>query len=185
MFCGRAIVTVRHRHLVKIVAVVIGALAALSGCQTKQQWQSIDPAAIAAGREFLAVLETGEPARLEDYLATRTDLLGPEELDAATRDSLYHGIWKRRNKWAGKTHMAIIAEGDIQILGAAAPDGEVVTLFFVPGRYLQEAQPPEFYKYNAMKNFFACRFRKVEGRWQLWLNICHVSTDGPFPPDPV
>ena len=167
------------------LTVFIGALIALAGCQAKQQWQLIDPEAIAAGREFLAVLETGEPSRLEDYLATRTDLLGPEELDAAARDSLYDGVWKSRNKWAGKTHTAIVAEGDIQILGAAAPDGEVVTLFFVPGRYLPETQPPEFFKYNGMMNFFACRFRKVDGRWQLWLNICEISTDGPFPTDPA
>jgi len=167
------------------LTIFISALVALAGCQAKQQWQSIDPAAIAAGREFLAVLETGEPARLEDYLARRTDLLGPEELDAATRDSLYHGVWNRRNKLGGKTHMAIIAEGDIEILGAAAPDGEVVTFFFVPGRYLQEAQRPEFYQHEGMKKYFACRFRKADGRWQLWLNICDVSTDGPFPVDPA
>lgn len=179
----------KHRRLLTRFGARSGVLAvaliALAGCQAKQQWQSIDPAAIAAGREFLAVLETGEPARLEDYLATRTDLLGPEELDAATRDSLYHGVWKRRNKWAGKTHMAIIAEGDIEILGAAAPDGKVATLFFVPGHYLQEARRAEFYRYEGMKKYFACRFRKVDGRWQLWLNICHVLTDGPFPSDPA
>jgi murein DD-endopeptidase MepM/ murein hydrolase activator NlpD len=136
---------------------------------------------MAAGLELLAVLETGQPARLESYLASRTDLLGPDELDAPTRDFVYGGNLLRQVFPEGRSIIEIIAEGDIKIFEAAAPDGTVVTLFFVPGRYLQDARRSDFYLHESMRRYFACRFRKAGGRWQLWLNVCYTLPDGRFP----
>lgn len=152
----------------------------LFACQAKGPWRSVDPEAIAAGRELLAVLETGEPDRLESYLASRTDLLGPERLGEEARVHVYDGDSIRRFHPRLRSVVEIIALGDIEILGAPQPDGSII-LAFVPGRYLPEAQRFGFYTDEWMRKFFACSFKKLDGRWQLAWEICFAESDGPWP----
>jgi hypothetical protein len=141
-----------------------------------------DPEAIVAGRELLAVLETGRPARLEDYVATRTDLLGPERLTKESREHVYDGESIRRSHPRLRSVMDIIALGEIEILGSGQVEGSVI-LSFVPRRYLRDAERLEFFTDEWMRKYFACWFKKVDGRWQLAFNICFGETDGPYPPE--
>jgi hypothetical protein len=32
-----------------------------------------------------------------------------------------------------------------------------------------------------MRDYFACEFHLIDGRWVLLYNICFALTDGPFP----
>lgn len=167
------------------LTILIGILVAMIGCQTRAPWPAVEPEAIAAGQELLAVLETGEPERLEHYLATRTDLLGPEWLTESARRFVYDGKSIRQSYPRGRSIMEIIALGDIEIIGPLQPDGSAI-LEFVPKRYLHEiheTREPAFETSEWMRKFFACWFKKVDGRWQLWMNVCFASTDGPFPLD--
>lgn len=164
------------------LTVFISALVAFAGCRTEGPWLSVDPEAIAAGRKLLAVLETGQPARLESYFASHSDLLGPEPLTEDARGLVYDGESVRRFNPRARSIVEIIALGEIEILGAPQADGSVI-LSFVPGRYLPDAERPEFFTNEWMRKYFACRFKKVDGRWQLWMNVCFASTGGPYPPD--
>lgn len=167
----------RLLYSIFLLALVVVTLIA---CQAKGPWRSVDPEAIAAGQELLAVLETGEPEQLEHYLATRTDLLGPVRLGEAARGHVYDGASIRRFNPRVRSIVEIIAEGDIEILGAAQPDGSVI-LAFIPRRYLQEALRFEFYTDEWMRKFFACSFKKKDGRWQLARGICFAESGGPWP----
>lgn len=137
---------------------------------------------ITAGQEILAVLKTGEPERLEHYLATRTDLLGPERLTKESREHVYDGESIRRSHPRLKSIVDIIALGEIEILGSWPVEGSVI-LSFVPRRYLRDAERPEFFTDEWMRKYFACWFKKVDGRWQLAWNICFGETGGPYPVD--
>ena len=165
---------------VKLV-VLIGAFVALPGCQTDRQSRSLDVDASTAGRELLAVLETGQAEQLERYLSSRTDLLGPQALTEDARRFVYDGGWVRRFDPNGKSIVEIVAEGDLEILGALQPDGSII-LSFVPLRYRKEARQATFYVQQWMRKYFACRFEKAVGRWQLSENLCFAETDGPYPP---
>lgn len=128
------------------------------------------------------MLQTGQPARLEHDLASRTDLLGPERLTKGSREHVYEGGSIRRFNPRARSIAEIIALGDIEIPGAPQPDGSVI-LSFVPGRYVQEARRSAFYTDEWMRKHLACWFRKADGRWQLAWNICFAETGGPYPQD--
>lgn len=162
------------------LAIVIALLAALAGCQTEYEWPAVDPEAIAAGRELLAVFETGEPARFEDYLKSRTDFDVSDWLIADTRRLIYDGEALRRFRPRLRSITDIIALGEIDIFGALQFDGSIV-LHFVPRRYRQDADRLEFYSDEWMRKYFACRFEQVAGSWRLARHICFSETDGPYP----
>lgn len=166
---------------VKLV-IVIAVLAALAGCQTEYEWPAVDPRAIAAGRELLAVFETGEPAQFEDYLKSRTDLDVSDWLIADTRRLIYDGEALRRFNPRLRSIMDIIALGEIDIFGALEVDGSIV-LYFVPRRYRQDADRLEFYFDEWMRKYFACRFEQAAGSWRLARHICFAETGGPYQVD--
>ncbi len=185
------------------LAIVIGAVVALAGCRTEPPSPPDDPEAIAAGRELLAVLETGEPEQLKHYLATQTNLLDLTSLSEDALGFFYDGEWIRQYDPQGRSIVEIIALDDIEILAPLQPDGSVI-LEFVPKRYLHaiyempepvfetrewmrneiyEMPEPGFETSEWMRKYFACWFKKVDGRWQLWMNLCFAESDGPFPLD--
>jgi len=162
--------------------VFLAALAGLAEGRAQESWRAAGPEVLAMGREFLAVLETGQPAQLESYLASRTDLLGPEQLTEKALGQVYDGAGVRRFAPFRKSIVEIVALGDLAILDSVESDSTVI-LFFVPGRYLRDADRLEFYVDGWMRKYFACRFDKAGGRWQLSSHICYAGFEGPYPLD--
>ncbi len=55
------------------------------------------------------------------------------------------------------------------------------TVLFIPERFEEEAQVLSFYSKRWMRDYFACEFHLIDGRWVLLYNICFALTDGPYP----
>lgn len=141
-----------------------------------------DPEAGSAGLELLSVIETGDPERFRRYLRTQTELDDEILFGEDARRFIYDGDWVRQFDEDGKSVIEIIADGSIEIQEAPQPDGTII-LIFIPMQYSKESLEPEFYYDQWMRKYFACRFAKIEDRWQLSTNICFAESGGPFPED--
>ena len=54
------------------------------------------------------------------------------------------------------------------------------TVLFIPERFEEKAQVVSFYSERWMRDYFACEFHLIDGRWVLLYNICFALTDGPY-----
>lgn len=59
--------------------------------------------------------------------------------------------------------------------------GGRVTVLFIPERFEEEAQVVSFYSERWMRDYFACEFHLIDGRWVLLYNICFAESGGPYP----
>jgi hypothetical protein len=55
------------------------------------------------------------------------------------------------------------------------------TVLFVPEQFEAQLQVDSFYSERWMRDYFACEFHLIEGRWVLLYNICFAESDGPYP----
>ena len=55
------------------------------------------------------------------------------------------------------------------------------TVFFIPEQLKEQARVVSFYSERWMRDYFACEFHLIDGRWVLLYNICFALTDGPYP----
>lgn len=55
------------------------------------------------------------------------------------------------------------------------------TVLFIPEQFKEQLQVISFYSERWMRDYFACEFHLIDGRWVLLYNICFALTDGPYP----
>ncbi len=59
--------------------------------------------------------------------------------------------------------------------------GGRATVLFVPEQFEERLQVDSFYSERWMRDYFACEFHLIEGRWVLLYNICFAESGGPYP----
>lgn len=59
--------------------------------------------------------------------------------------------------------------------------GGRATVLFTPERFEWQAEVLSFYSERWMRDYFACEFHLIDGRWVLLYNICFAESDGPYP----
>ena len=64
---------------------------------------------------------------------------------------------------------------------AMVDTGGRATVLFVPEQFEAQLKVGSFYSERWMRDYFACEFHLIDGRWVLLYNICFALTDGPFP----
>ena len=130
----------------------------------------------------------GEGGRLEDDVA----------------GFLYDGDFVRTYVSGARSVVEIMALGPLQVhivheeggrataIFAPARSGETAqvlsfdlesraTVFFIPEQFEDQARVISFYTERWMRDYFACEFHLIDGRWVLLYNICFALTDGPYP----
>ncbi len=73
-----------------------------------------------------------------------------------------------------------MALGPLLIHMEPQQNGGVIVLF-LPEQFEEQLQVISFYAERWMRDYFACEFHLVDGRWVLLHNICFALTDGPYP----
>jgi hypothetical protein len=58
--------------------------------------------------------------------------------------------------------------------------GGRATVLFVPEQFEEQLQVGSFYSERWMRDYFACEFHLIEGRWVLLYNICFAESGGPY-----
>ncbi len=106
----------------------------------------------------------GERGRLEDDVA----------------GFLYDGDFVRTYNPDARSVVEIIARGPLRIRIVRQQDGGT-TVFFIPEQFKEQARVVSFYSERWMRDYFACEFHLIDGRWVLLYNICFALTDGPYP----
>ena len=116
---------------------------------------------------------------------------------------LYDGDSIRENSPDARSVVEIMALGPLQIhilrekvdrvtvISSPQQPGEkarVVTLntegratvLFVPEQFEEQLQVDSFYSERWMRDYFACEFYLIDGRWVLPYNICFAESGGPY-----
>jgi hypothetical protein len=93
---------------------------------------------------------------------------------------LYDGDYIRGYNADARSVVEIMALGPLLIHKEPQENGGVIVLF-LPEQFEDQLQVISFYSERWMRDYFACEFRLIEGRWVLSYNICFAMTDGPFP----
>lgn len=93
---------------------------------------------------------------------------------------LYDGDYLRRNHPDVRSVVEIMALGPLLIHMEPQQDGGVIVLF-LPEQFEEQLQVVSFYSERWMRDYFACEFHLIDGRWVLLYNICFALTDGPYP----
>ncbi len=60
-------------------------------------------------------------------------------------------------------------------------NGNRATALFIPEQFEEQPRSVTFYSERWMRDYFACEFHLIDGRWVLLYNICFALTDGPYP----
>jgi hypothetical protein len=58
--------------------------------------------------------------------------------------------------------------------------GGRATVLFVPEQFEEQLQVDSFYSERWMRDYFACEFHLIDGRWVLLYNICFAGSGGPY-----
>ncbi len=58
--------------------------------------------------------------------------------------------------------------------------GGRATVLFVPEQFEEQLQVDSFYSERWMRDYFACEFHLIDGRWVLLYNICFAESGGPY-----
>ncbi len=58
--------------------------------------------------------------------------------------------------------------------------GGRATVLFVPEQFEERLQVVSFYSERWMRDYFACEFHLIDGRWVLLYNICFAESGGPY-----
>ncbi len=58
--------------------------------------------------------------------------------------------------------------------------GGRATVIFVPKQFEERLQVVSFYSERWMRDYFACEFHLIDGRWVLLYNICFAGSGGPY-----
>ena len=58
--------------------------------------------------------------------------------------------------------------------------GGRATVLFVPEQFEERLQVVSFYSERWMRDYFACEFHLIDGRWVLLYNICFAGSGGPY-----
>jgi hypothetical protein len=93
---------------------------------------------------------------------------------------LYDGDYIRGYNAEARSVVEIMALGPMLIHMEPQENGGVIVLF-LPEQLEDQLQVISFYSKRWMRDYFACEFHLIDGRWVLLYNICFALTDGPFP----
>jgi hypothetical protein len=65
-------------------------------------------------------------------------------------------------------------------------DGGIIRIMIYPARFAHQIQEQdmEFLKSQYGKNYFACEFSTISGKWKSVPNLCFNETHGPFEAEP-
>ncbi len=58
--------------------------------------------------------------------------------------------------------------------------GGRATVLFVPEQFEAQLQVASFYSERWMRDYFACEFHLIDGRWVFLYNICFAESGGPY-----
>lgn len=58
--------------------------------------------------------------------------------------------------------------------------GGRATVLFVPEQFETQLKVGSFYSERWMRDYFACEFHLIDGRWVLLYNICFAESGGPY-----
>jgi hypothetical protein len=92
---------------------------------------------------------------------------------------LYDGDYIRGYNPDARSVVEIMALGSLRVHIVHQQDG--ATVLFIPERFEEQAQVGSFYSERWMRDYFACEFHLIDGRWVFIYNVCFASTDGPYP----
>ncbi len=93
---------------------------------------------------------------------------------------LYDGDYIRGYGPDARSVVEILALGPLRVHIVRELGGRA-TVLFIPERFEEKAQVVSFYAQRWMRDYFACEFHLVNGRWVLLYNICFAESDGPYP----
>ena len=101
-------------------------------------------------------------------------------LDDDVARFLYDGDYLRGFSPDARSVVEIMALGPLRV-HIVREQGGRATVLFIPERFEEKAEVVSFYAQRWMRDYFACEFHLIDGRWVLLYNICFALTDGPYP----
>ncbi len=93
---------------------------------------------------------------------------------------LYDGAFVRGFNPDARSVVEVMAFGSLRVQ-VVRENGSRATALFIPEQFEEASRSVSFYSERWMRDYFACEFHLIDGRWILRYNICFALTDGPYP----
>ncbi len=129
---------------------------------------------------MLEALRARDDGAILEIAANPRDFGENDRLQDDVAGFLYDGDYIRRFSPNARSVVEIMALGPLRV-HIVREQRDRATVLFIPERFEEKAHVVSFYAQRWMREYFACEFHLVDGRWVLLYNICFASTDGPYP----
>lgn len=120
-------------------------------------------------------------ARMQDYVSPPENFFSDGKLTPDIETFLYDGPELRKRDKEFRSIAEIAQLGAHTVKTVLQADGRI-TFYWIPKKYLTDANEGAFFDDAWMKKYFACEFHLVDGKYKLAFNFCFAQTGGPHHP---
>ena len=164
----------RHRFLVALFGLAVSLIAGCANPETGSDAQLNKTIQL-----LLEAIRARDDGAILALAAKPQDFGENGRLHDEVAGFLYDGHYIRGSNPDARSVMGIMALGPLQV-HILWERGNRATVLFVPEQFEEQLQVDSFYSERWMRDYFACEFHLIDGRWILLYNICFSESGGPY-----